>query len=113
MYAGVSSSHDCLDRVGIMKCNVLPPRKLYHPILPYISNYKLVFPLCYACVNTMNQGSCTHSDEERSIVGNWLADEVRKAIDMGYGLVEVFKCWMYSVTCTDRQKFRRSFHRIC
>ena len=73
-----------------MKCKVLAPRKLYHPVLPYKCNSKLMFPLCSACANTMNQGRCANSDDERCIIGSWLTDEVRKAVDMGYGLVEVF-----------------------
>ena len=54
-----------LDREENTKCKVLPPRKLYHLVLPYKCNSKLKFPLCSACANTMNQGSCTHSDEGR------------------------------------------------
>jgi len=45
---------DCLDREGIMKCKVLPPRKLFHPVLSYKSNSKLMVPLCSACADTMN-----------------------------------------------------------
>jgi hypothetical protein len=48
----------------------------------------------------MNQGSCTHSDEERCIVGTWIVDEVRKAVEMGYSLVDVFE---FSVTCFDKE----------
>ena len=77
------------DREGIMKCKVLPPRKLYHPVLPCKSNSKLMFPVCSTCSNTMNQGRCAHSDDERCIIGSWLTDEFRKAEDMGYGLVDV------------------------
>jgi len=62
VYVGADCQYDCLDREGIMKCKVLRPRKLYHPVLPYKCNSKLMFPLCSACVNTMNQGSCTHAD---------------------------------------------------
>ena len=29
-------------------------------------------------------------------------DEVRKAVDMGYGLVEVFEFWEYKITCFDK-----------
>jgi len=36
---------------------VLPPKKLHHPVLPYKCNSKLMFPLCSASANTMNQGS--------------------------------------------------------
>jgi len=50
----------------------------------------------------MNQGRCAHSDDERCIIGRWLTDEVRKALDIGYGLVEVFEFWEYSVTCFDK-----------
>ena len=47
-----------------------------------------MFPLCSACADTMNQDDCTHSDEELCINGTWIVDEVRKAGDMGYGLVD-------------------------
>jgi hypothetical protein len=101
-YVGADCPPDCLDREGIMKYKVLSPRKLYHTVLPYKSNSKLMFPLCSACANTMNKGSCTHSDEERRIVGTSIAYELRKAVDMGYGLVEVFEFWEYSVKCFDK-----------
>jgi hypothetical protein len=45
----------------------------------------------------MNEGDCTHSDEERCIVGTWVTDEIRKAVEMGYGLVETFEFWEYNV----------------
>jgi len=60
----------------------------------------------------MNQDDCTHSDEERCIVGTWIMDEVRKAVDMGYSLVDVFAFWEYKVTCFDKDQFRRSFCRV-
>jgi G:T-mismatch repair DNA endonuclease (very short patch repair protein) len=56
VYVGADCPPDCLDREGIMKCKVLPPRCLYHLVLPYKSNSKLMFPLCSACSDTMNQG---------------------------------------------------------
>ena len=30
---------------GMVKCTVLPPRQLYHPVLPYSTQGKLMFPL--------------------------------------------------------------------
>jgi hypothetical protein len=42
-------------------------------------------------VLTLNQDKVTHSDEERCIVGTWIVDEVPKAVDMGYGLVDVYE----------------------
>jgi len=56
VYVAADCSPDCLDREGIIKCKVLPPMKVYHPVLPYKSNSKLMFPLCSACTDTMNRG---------------------------------------------------------
>ena len=87
------SPTDCLNRKGIIKCKVLPTRNMYHPVLPYKSNNKLMFQLCSACADTMNQCNYTHSEEERCIVGTWLLDEFRINIEIGYGLVDVFEFW--------------------
>lgn len=38
------------DYFGFVHCKVLPPRGLYHPMLPHRSNGKLTFPLCGTCV---------------------------------------------------------------
>jgi len=56
VYVGADSPLDCLDREGIIKCSVLLPRKLYHPVFPYKSNSKVMFTLCSTCGDTMNQG---------------------------------------------------------
>jgi hypothetical protein len=50
----------------------------------------------------MNQADCTHSDDERCIVGTWVLDDIRKAVQMGYALVEVFEFWEYEFTCLDK-----------
>jgi len=84
VYVGADCPPDCFDREGIIKCKVLPPRRLYHPVLPYKSNSKLMLPLCSASADTMNQGKCTHYDEERCIFVTCVLDEVRKAVEMGY-----------------------------
>ena len=102
VYVGEDCPPDCLAREGIIKCNFVPPRKMYHPVLPYERNSILMFPLCSACVDTMNQGNCLHFDEERFIVGTWVVDEACKAIDMGYGLVDVLEFWEYKVTCYNK-----------
>ena len=83
---------DCLDR-GFNKCKFLPPRKLYHPVLPYKSNSILMFRLCSAFTYTTNKVNFTHSDEERCICGTCELDDVRKAVEMGYGLIVVFEIW--------------------
>jgi hypothetical protein len=50
----------------------------------------------------MNQDNCTYSDEERCIVETWVVDEVRKAVEMGYRLEDVYEFWEYEVTCFDK-----------
>ena len=99
---GANSPLDSLDREDIVKCKVLPPRKLYHPVLPYKNNSKLMFPLCSACAYKVNQGKCTHCDEERCIVGTWVVDEVRKAVEMDCIVMDVFEFWEYEVTSFDK-----------
>jgi len=99
VYVGADCPPDSLDREGVTKCKVLPHRGLYNPVLPYKSNSKLMFPLCSTCADTMNQDDCTRSDEERCIVGTWVVDEVRKAVEMGYDLMDVNEFWEYEVTC--------------
>ena len=49
----------------------------------------------------MNQGPCTHTEEERCISGTRVICEVSKAVEMGYSLVHVFEFWEYSVTQYD------------
>jgi len=49
VYVGADCPPDCLDMEGIIKCKVLPSRKLYHPVLSYKSISKLMFLLCSAC----------------------------------------------------------------
>ena len=46
----------------------------------------------------MNQVKCTNSDEEHCIVGTWVVVEVRKAVEMGYRVIDVFEFWEYEVT---------------
>jgi hypothetical protein len=114
VYVGADCPSDCLAREGIIKCKVLPPRELYHQVLPYKSNSKLMFPLGSACADTMNQADCTHTDAERCIVGTWAMDEVRKSVGMGYTLVDVIEFWEYKVTCFDKDaNSGGSFCRVC
>jgi len=76
----------CLTMEGLMKCKIVPPQNLYHPILPYRYDKKLLFCLCRTCVQEHNATSeCQHrSDAERCLEGTWVIDEVRLAVDKGY-----------------------------
>jgi hypothetical protein len=40
---------DVKEYFGLIRCRVFPPRGLYHPVLPYMTGGKLMFPLCRTC----------------------------------------------------------------
>ncbi|XP_070546210.1 uncharacterized protein [Ptychodera flava] len=80
---------------GLAKCRVLPPRKLYFPVLPLRVEKKLMFPLCRSCADTKQQSPCEHNDEQRSFVGTWTTPELAKAVEKGYKIIKVFEVWHY------------------
>lgn len=68
---------------GLIRCTVLPPRGLFHPVLPARFNGKLVFALCRTCADKQ-MANCTHTNAERAIKGEWVELELYKAMDLGY-----------------------------
>ena len=80
---------------GLVKCTVLPPRGLFHPVLPYRTPGKLTFPLCKACVDTTSKTTCTHSDAERAILGTWCHVELLKALEKGYQILRLHEVWHF------------------
>ena len=86
---------------GLIKCTVLPPRGLFHPVLPYRTRDKLMFPLCKTCADTLNQNPCTHTDEERAILGTWCHIELMKAIEKGYEVLEIHEVWHWEQTTNE------------
>ena len=83
---------------GLIKATVLPPKQLYHPVLPYTCNGKLMFPLCRTCAEQQFGDYCTHSDEERAITGTFVSTELNKALQMGYQMVRTHSVWHFSQT---------------
>ena len=73
----------------LIKCTVLPPRGLFHPVLPYRTQGKLMFALCKTCADTCNQTPCTHTDHERAIQGTWCSVELVKALEKGYRILQM------------------------
>jgi len=63
----------CLKMDGLMKCTIVLPKDLYHHVLPFRHNRKLLFCLCRSCVREHNTTSeCLHlSDAERYLDGKW------------------------------------------
>ena len=60
---------------GMIKCEILPPSFLFHPVLPYRAQGKLMFTLCRSCAEILQQTPCEHS-EERTLSGTWPSIEV-------------------------------------
>ena len=81
---------------GLIKCTVLPPRRLFHPVLPYRTQGKLMFPLCKTCADTCNQTPCTHTDSERAMQGTWCSVELQKASEKGYQILQLHEVWHFS-----------------
>jgi hypothetical protein len=55
----------CFKLEGLIKCTVVPPNDLYHPVLPYRNNKKLYFCLCRTCLHEQNRGmDCYHGTDD-------------------------------------------------
>ena len=97
------ANQDLNDYFGIALVTILPPRGLYHPVLPVRSGGKLTFPLCMACVREQQpkpllerSAHCNHTDQERQLRGTWCTPEIQKAVDMGYVLVHIHEVWHFA-----------------
>ena len=91
---------------GLIQCQVLPPRELYHPVLPYRHDDKLLFPLCARCVEEEmakplldRSYHCPHTDEERTLTSTWCSPELVKAVELGYQVQYIYEVWHFEETC--------------
>ena len=93
-----------LQKDGLIKCSILQPKRLYHPVLPYRCKIRLMFCLCRTCTTEQNRtADSTHdSVAERTLVGTWVMDEVRLAVEKGYQIVVVYEVYEYDVTQYDQ-----------
>jgi hypothetical protein len=82
---------------GICLVTVLPPRKLYMPVLPIKDkNGKLCFTLCYECCNIGESSPryCRHTKMERSLKQQiYATPELLLALEYGYKIVEIHEIW--------------------
>ena len=84
---------------GLIKCQVLPPQNLYHPLLPVRILGKLIFPLCCTCCQQMIQETCPHKNpNERILVGIWVSKEPKEVVQHGYVIKCVYEIWHYEMT---------------
>ncbi|CAC5402773.1 unnamed protein product [Mytilus coruscus] len=92
----ITNNFEDLDKnFGLCHVKILPPTNLYHAVLPYRCHGKLIFPLCRTCVETTNQGKCTHNDQERCITGTYATPEIMLAQEKGYRVLKVHEVWHF------------------
>jgi hypothetical protein len=96
---------------GLVKCTVLPPQDLYHPVLPYKCDGRLTFPLCRTCVEESCQTECEHEPEDRQLTSTYVADELRKAVEKHYRIIVIHEVWE-SFSTTRPQRPGGSFRGI-
>ena len=91
---------------GLIQCQILPPRELYHPVLPYRHDDKLLFPLCTSCVKEEmvkplldRTAKCHHPDDQRALTGTWCSPELSKAVELGYQVQYIYEVWHFDETC--------------
>ena len=90
---------------GLIKCEVLPPQSLYHPLLPIRMDGKLIFPLCRKCCEETIQEPCPHQDpNDRILRGTWVSEEVKEAVKWGYVIKRVYEIWQYEMTKYNREE---------
>lgn len=81
---------------SLVKCSVLAPLELYHRVLPHCAQNKLLFSLCRRCCEELNQGDWEHEDVvDRAFTGTWVADEIKRAVSVGYEVTAAYKIWQY------------------
>ena len=89
------TSVDISSYFGLVFCRILPPKQLYFPVLPARQHGRLMFVLCNACGEELSQEDCTHCDDDRCLVGTWATEEVKKALEVGYQIVDIYEVWHY------------------
>ena len=92
-----------LSKDGLINCTVLPCKILYHPVLPYRCNYKLLFCLFRTCADECNFScECVYVLRvQRSLTSTWFLDEDKLAIQNGYKVLDTKEVYEYEVTKYD------------
>ena len=95
-------NQDLASYFGLALVTILPPRRLFHPVLPVRHGGKLTFPLCMACVRTEQpkdmferSARCHHANQDRQLQGTWCTPELEKAVELGYQLIRIHEVWHF------------------
>ena len=88
-------SNNISEYFGLIKCKIIPPKNLWHPLLPVRFTDKLLFPLCRTCGQTKQTDTCDHTPEERALIGTWVSVELEKALELGYEIQRLYQVWHF------------------
>ena len=105
---------DAMLRKGLIKCSILPPKRLYHPVLTFRCNNKLLFCLCKSCATEkITDSECAHETvAERALIGRWFVDEVRLAMQRVMSSMRFLRCTNTSSQNRIRKRFRVVSFRV-
>jgi len=92
-----------LSKECLIKCKGLPPKRLYHLVLPVRFHKKILFCLCMTCaVECSFSGECLHkSTAQSSVTSMWIPNEVRLAIQNCYKDRDIMEVYEYEETNYD------------
>ena len=86
----------------LIKCNILPPKTLYHPVLQFRSKNKLLFCPMNTCASVSNfSGECMHASVEKSPNRNLGSRRSSIGYSIGLKVLEIFELYEYSLTQYD------------
>lgn len=83
---------------SMVKVAISPPRCLLHPVLPYIYNGRIKFPLCRSCAEAEASIQCTCDDWQRVITGTWCTPELDKVVEKGYVITKTCEVLQFDQT---------------
>ena len=96
---------DLSEYFALALCTIIPPKNLFHPVLPYRCGGKLTFPLCRTCVEQHvakplheKSLSCDHTEDKGAVIGTWCTPELEKAVAMGYVIQHVHEVCHFEET---------------
>jgi len=79
-----------LAKEKLVRCTVLAPGGLNHPVVPYRCNGPLLFSLCTSCSESGSQEQCCQeTSSERDLTATWVKEEVRVAVERGYRVLKI------------------------
>jgi DNA polymerase elongation subunit (family B) len=92
---GVIDREDGVCCLGLLQATLEAPDSLFLPILPVMSDQKLMFGLCSTCVKTRKPKLCTHRGRQRYLTDVWTIPEVVFALQNGYKLIRAHEALIY------------------